>query len=477
MWINNVNLCDFCFTPLDSANKCPKCGLSVGSYHVDADLLPPGTNLIGKYIIGRTLGRGGFGATYLSYSSDKRHPVAIKEYFPNQIACRAKGETKVSIVSNDKHSIFQRGAKRFFEEAKSMSKFRGSDSIVDVYEFFYCNDTAYYSMEYLEGIDLKGYIEKRGGKISEPEAVKIMKAVGDALMVIHSTGMLHRDISPDNIFVCKNGKVKLIDFGSAKQVVGEQSQSLSVILKQGFAPYEQYQKGGNQGMWTDIYALGATMYYAVTGVIPDDAMSRIQNPTIEINPNLGISEKFVNIIDKCMKMNISERFQSAHELVVKLNEIAEPDVQLGQFEQSVYVNRNIKNLEGGSPMNWENNDQNNGNPQQWQGQPQEGTYQNNSQYQQPYQPQYPPQYPQSYQPPYQQPYTPPYQPSAKKDKSDIVKKIIIIVGIAFIVAMLVTVFIELMKPAAAAELTQCAKSAAEALHDPSAWINGSISCI
>lgn len=426
MRINNLNLCDFCFTPLNSANECPKCGLSADSYHMDADLLPPGTNLNGKYIIGRTLGRGGFGATYLSYSIDKRRPVAIKEYFPNQIACRAKGETNVSIVSNDKYGIFQRGAKRFFEEAKAMSKFHGSDSIVGVYEFFYCNNTAYYAMEYLEGIDLKGYVKKRGGRISEPEAIKIMKAVSDALVLIHSTGMLHRDISPDNIFICKDGTVKLIDFGSAKQVVGEQSQSLSVILKQGFTPYEQYQKGGNQGMWTDIYSLGATIYYAVTGEIPDDAVSRFQNPIITRSPELGISQKFVDIIDKCMRVKINERYQSAHELVVKLNEIIDPDVQLGQFEQSVYINRNMKILNGGAPMNWGDQNETNNNPQQWQGDQFETMAQpGNTQYQPPYQPPYPP---------------------VKKDRSDLIKKIIIIGGTIFIVGMLVTVFVELMKP-------------------------------
>lgn len=437
MEINNQILCDFCFTPLDSNKKCPKCGLSEDSYHSDADLLPPKTNLIGKYIIGRTLGRGGFGATYLAYSSDKRCPVAIKEYFPNQIACRAKGETDVSIVSNDKYDIFQRGAKRFFDEAKLMSRFNGSDNIVNVYEFFNYNSTAYYSMEYLEGIDLKGYIEKRGGRISEAEAVKIMKAVGEALIMIHSTGMLHRDISPDNIFVCKDGKVKLIDFGSAKQVVGEQSQSLSVILKQGFAPHEQYQKDGKQGMWTDIYSLGATMYYAVTGIVPDDAMSRIQDPKLLFNSNKDISPIFAEIITKCMEIDIKKRYQSAVELVSKLNELDVPDVRLYKFEQPVY--RNKHKWTGGDNMNWDNNDnngQNSGNQQM------DGQYQTP---QQPYQPYQPPQMP-------PQTYMYSQQMQSKKDRSDLIKKIIVIVGVMFIIAMLVTVFIELMKPVAASEM-------------------------
>ncbi len=403
MWINNRNLCNYCFSPLDAGNRCRNCGLSTGEYRADADLLVPGTNLIGKYIIGKTLGRGGFGATYLAYSLNRQCPVAIKEYFPNQIACRARGEAKVSIVSGDKRDIFQHGAKRFYEEAKTVAKFNNSRNVVDVYEFFYANDTVYYSMEYLEGVDLKGYIEMKGGRVSEAAAIKIMKEIGEALIVIHSTGTLHRDISPDNIFICKNGEVKLIDFGSAKQVVGEQSKSLSVILKQGFAPYEQYQKGGNQGMWTDIYALGATMYYTLTGKIPDDAMSRAQNPEIKIDPKYGISPAFVNIIDKCMRMKINERFQSAHELLGKLYAMDSLDVTLWDDPPTPPI---------------------------------------------PPTPPVPPTPPWGYPPSNDPPPLPPMP--QKKDRSGLIKGLIIGGGILFIVAMLVTVFIELVRQANAA---------------------------
>ncbi|MCC8098131.1 MAG: serine/threonine protein kinase [Eubacterium sp.] len=241
-------------------------------------------------------------------------------------------------MSGDKREVFSKGAKRFYEEAKTMSKFNHNENVVSVYEFFYTNDTAYYSMEYLEGIDLKGYTARKGGKIPQEEALSIMKGVVNALMIVHSTGTLHRDISPDNIYICTDGRVKLIDFGAAKQVVGEQSQSLSVILKQGFAPVEQYQKGGRQGFWTDIYALGASIYYALTGRIPDDAMSRLEQPNIEFDPSLNISPAFKAVINKCLKVKISDRYQSAIELAGALDSLDVKEAPIGgnEFVETIY---------------------------------------------------------------------------------------------------------------------------------------------
>ena len=142
-----MSLCDFCFEPVVPGTVCAKCGLTHESYHAEAGLLMPGANLLGKYIIGRVLGRGGFGATYLAYSSERNKPVAIKEYFPTGIANRAKGEESVSIVSDDKKKVFDKGAKRFFEEAKTIARFNTNKHVVSVYEFFYANNTVYYSME------------------------------------------------------------------------------------------------------------------------------------------------------------------------------------------------------------------------------------------------------------------------------------------------------------------------------------------
>jgi len=166
-------------------------------------------------------------------------------------------------------------------------------------------------MEYLEGIDLKSYIRKNGGSLDASEAVSITSKVVDALSVVHAEGVLHRDIAPDNIFICKNGDVKLIDFGAARFVLGEASKSLSVILKQGFAPPEQYHRKGNQGPWTDIYALGATLYFALTGKIIDDVMSRMEDDTLDM---AGIPKELQPIIVKMLAVKYVERYQNTAEL-------------------------------------------------------------------------------------------------------------------------------------------------------------------
>lgn len=338
MQFKGVNLCDFCFEPLGPSGVCTKCGLTHENYRAEAGLLLPGTNLLGKYIIGRVLGRGGFGATYLAYSSERNKVVAIKEYYPTGIANRAKGEEKISIVSDDKRKVFEKGANRFFEEAKTMSRFNTNKNVVSVYEFFYANDTVYYSMEYLDGIDLKGYIGKKGGKLSEAEAVTIMRGICEALVAVHSTQTLHRDISPDNIFICTNGDVKLIDFGAAKQVIGDAQQVYSVVVKQGFAPAEQYKSNGKQGVWTDIYAVGASIYYAVTGKIPTDAMNRVENPEITFDLSLNLSDKFKEVIKKCLQSRIEDRYQSAIELLGALSEIDVKAIKIGgsEYVQTIY---------------------------------------------------------------------------------------------------------------------------------------------
>ncbi len=460
MQFKGMNLCDFCFEPIGPGNVCTKCGLSHEKYQAEAGLLMPGTNLLGKYIIGRVLGRGGFGATYLAYSSERDKVVAIKEYYPTGIANRAKGEEKISIVSDDKRKVFEKGANRFFEEAKTMSRFNTNKNVVSVYEFFYANDTVYYSMEYLEGIDLKGYIAKKGGKLSEAEAVTIMRGICDALVAVHSTQMLHRDISPDNIFVCTNGDVKLIDFGAAKQVIGDAQQVYSVVVKQGFAPAEQYKSNGKQGVWTDIYAVGASIYYAVTGKIPTDAMNRVENPEITFDSSLNLSPQFMNIIKKCLQSKIEDRYQSAIELLGALGELNVQEVVIGGADYVQTIYNGVSSGLQGAAVNFGGN--NGGMPQsQIQAQPQTGynPYVNNSHYpnsqippqNMTYYPQsgYPQsQYPQSQYPQSQYPQSQ-YQVekyAESKEKSGMLKGLIIGVAALIIVALLIILIVNLVGP-------------------------------
>lgn len=189
---------------------------------------------------------------------------------------------------------------------------------MSVYEFFYENGTVYFAMEYLDGIDLKHYLQMSGGRLSQEKVVFIANVISDALLIAHSMNVLHRDISPDNIFVLKDGTVKLIDFGAARQVIAEQSKSLSVILKQGFAPLEQYQRRGKQGPWTDIYAFGATLYYLLTGKLPDEVTERIDFPDIGKAQDYGVSPDLWEIVRKCMEVKIADRYQSIFEIKEKL---------------------------------------------------------------------------------------------------------------------------------------------------------------
>lgn len=314
MILKGENLCDFCFTPINPGEICPKCGLTHETYRPEAGLLLPGTILVGKYIIGRVLGRGGFGATYLAYSAELSRPVAIKEYYPTGIANRGKGEEKICIVSADKVEVFSKGAKRFYEEAQTMARFTRSRNVITVYEFFHANDTVYYSMEYLEGISLKGYMDKKRSPLNQKEAIKVMRSLAEALADIHEAKTLHRDVSPDNIFICSNGDIKLIDFGAAKQVIGDERMVYSVVLKQGYAPAEQYKETGNQGPWTDIYALGASIYYALSGQTPRDAISRVDDPELPFE-DMNIAPEFAQIIRTCLHNEIEMRYQNAYQVL------------------------------------------------------------------------------------------------------------------------------------------------------------------
>ena len=313
MNIKGRKICDNCFTDIKN-EPCNVCGYKKTQYRQEVGVLSVGTVLKKRYHIGAVLGRGGFGITYKAYDNIQDRIVAIKEYYPNGIAHRDTGTTQISVADSSQTETFNAGAEKFFEEAKTVSRFNGNPNIVGVYEFFYENSTVYYVMEYLEGCDLKTYIKNNGGKITQGQIMTLLNTITDALVITHSLNVMHRDISPDNIYIQKNGDVKLIDFGAARQVLAEQSKSLSVILKQGFAPLEQYQRKGKQGPWTDIYALGATCVYSLTGKIPDDATERIEEPSIGKAVDYGVDEKLWAILEKCLAVRTADRYQTVLEL-------------------------------------------------------------------------------------------------------------------------------------------------------------------
>ena len=289
---------------------CVYCGHKPGEGDREHYYLPEGTVLQDRYIVGSVLGHGGFGITYIGYDQKFGLRVAIKEYLPAEISTRALGETMVTTFSGDKHDAYVYGLGRFIEEARTMAQFNSHPCIVSVSDYFEANNTAYIVMEYLDGITLNEYLSRCGGKISEQETLSIIHPIIDALKEVHRSGIIHRDISPDNIFILKNSQVKLLDFGAARHAMGEKSKSLSVVLKPGFAPPEQYYSKGKQGPWTDVYALGATMFRMLTGSNPTESMERMdRHAPQEMSGLEGISRNAASVILKALRLKAHERYQ------------------------------------------------------------------------------------------------------------------------------------------------------------------------
>lgn len=281
-------LCLGCMSDKGEAAICPFCGWPEGTVTGSGQQLEPGTILRGKYLLGRMLGQGGFGITYLAWDLDLNLKLAIKEYLPRDFATRAPGSTEVTSYTNaDSQAFFDEGRERFLEEARTLASFEDHPNIVSIRDFFRENATAYFVMNYVEGQTFKEYIQSKGGRLEYEEALQIMMPVFDALQVVHKTGILHRDISPDNIFITGKGLVKILDFGAARHAMGEHSKSLSVILKPGYAPEEQYRSKGSQGPWTDEYAAAATLYRAITGAVPPEALDRMAQDTMQSPTQLG----------------------------------------------------------------------------------------------------------------------------------------------------------------------------------------------
>jgi len=235
-----ANPCPGCMENKDTSKICTHCGYDQTSGPASSHHLALGTILHDKYLIGKVLGQGGFGITYLAWDVILELKVAVKEFFPMGLVARSAGSTHVEAYAVDRDEQFSFGI------AKTLARFSEHPNIVTVRDFFKANNTAYMVMNYIEGVTLEGYLKKVGGKIAFPGMLEIMMPVMDALQEVHRVGVMHRDISPDNIFIRNDGRVILIDFGAARQELREKSKSLSVILKAGYAPPEQYQSRGRK---------------------------------------------------------------------------------------------------------------------------------------------------------------------------------------------------------------------------------------
>ena len=314
--------CYSCFKEYeDSFSVCPFCGQVENDKPKEPVHLAPGTILAGRYLLGQAVGSGGFGIVYRAYDLKLETVVAVKEFFVSRLVTRAEG-LKNLIISKKSQTEYEYRKERFLAEARNMAKFGAHRSIPNVFEFFEENNTAYIVMELLHGVALNDYLAQNGGKIDIDFALLIANEVGNALKSLHEQNIIHRDVAPDNIFICsgKDIRIKLMDLGAAK-LADSTDDVIDIILKPGYSPPEQYDNSKSIGPWTDIYALGATLYAILTGVKPDESTNRkIKDEVVSPNQlNPLISENLSNGIMKAMALEKHMRFKNVTEFLEAIN--------------------------------------------------------------------------------------------------------------------------------------------------------------
>ena len=331
----HTGICPYCgFDPLKSEN--PK-------------FLRVGTRLAKRYTVGKMLGEGGFGITYTGYDNKEKRPVAIKEYFPANIVSRDTNSgrsQKISCFDGKDGKYFQEGIERFKKEAKTLEKAAFCNHVVQIYDYFEENETGYIVMEYVPGITVWQQVEKQG--VFQPgEMLALLEPLMRDLQKLHEKGFLHRDISPDNMILRPDGVVKLIDFGAARkaEVDAQGSQkSMTVVVRQQYAPREQFSRNGRQGPWTDIYSLSATMYYMLTGKVPVSALEReSETASRKMQENLNrISPALAEVLEKGMAFQPEDRYSDFTVFLHALKEAVPMEKERTRIEKTVYFNREKK---------------------------------------------------------------------------------------------------------------------------------------
>ena len=304
-----AELCPGCLTAKGTASICPHCGYDESLKR--GPLVLPHRALLhqGQYLIGKVLGKpGGFGITYLALDTRLETRVAIKEYLPRDLAGRDGGHATISAHSAEDGEFFRYGLTQFLQEARTLAKFDHAN-IVRVRNFFEENGTGYLVMDYYDGITLADYLAQQPqGKLPEKTAVGILMPILDGLREVHAKNFLHRDIKPQNIYLTTGNRPILLDFGAARQAMGERSRSISVVLSEGYAPYEQYHRRGEQGPWTDIYACAAVLYHAVAGEAPPPATERVHKDELDIAA-LGVSASLAEALRLGLAVDHNKRPQ------------------------------------------------------------------------------------------------------------------------------------------------------------------------
>lgn len=322
MELDGQERCMGCMKPLNWDGRC-RCGFDRKSYPSDSHYLPLGSFLEnGSYMVGRVLGEGGFGITYIGLYSKLLSRVAIKEYYPAGFAGRdiSNGTHNVCAYASSEEEVYKKGLDAFLNEARILAQFGGMEGIVKVHRFFEENKTAYIVMDYVEGVSIKNYVQKYG-RIKPELVLKMMEQPIRALKAVHEENLVHRDVSADNLMIGQNGKITLIDFGAARSSNIMDERTRTAICKQGFSALEQYSREGKQGPWTDVYGICATMYYMLTGIVPKNSTERITDdevvPLSQMDDILLARDKKEAVMTG-MAVKSSERFQNMEALHLAL---------------------------------------------------------------------------------------------------------------------------------------------------------------
>ena len=313
-----MKLCNGCMNLIDERVKiCPICN---HKQKLDADFwkfrnLKEGTVLQGRYTIGKRLGFGGFGITYYAWDQKLQIPVAIKEYFPVGYAVRKADTEDVTVFSFEMAEEYENGLNLFLIEAQNLAKLHQMEGVVHIFDCLIENNTGYIVMEYLQGQNLEEYIRKKG-ILKYEEAIPMVLRLLTILDALHKQNLIHRDISPDNIFLLEDGRIKLIDFGSARFFLFSMAGSYSApILKPNYAPVELYLREEDQGPWSDVYGVGAVFYYMITGKRPIDAFKRLPEERLPLPSKEGadISQAAEAVLMKSLAVKKEDRYLSAEE--------------------------------------------------------------------------------------------------------------------------------------------------------------------
>ena len=302
-----------------AAYPCPRCGYSP-MYNTATYALQPGMVLKGKYMVGKVLGQGGFGITYIGMDLQLQRKVAIKEYYPAGLVGRKSGTTQVVwYASEAAREAMRSGQELVLKEARKMSKVSNIPSVVQVHNVFQENGTAYICMDFIEGQTLLHRL-KQTGPLPWEQAKELFLPIIQAMGQVHQTGLIHRDLSPDNLMIQPDGRVKILDLGAAKDLNLNTGKSSMQVAKNGFSPLEQYLQSGSSGSWTDVYSMAATIYYTLTGIIPPSALDRMDNDAISWDlPQLqGLPVCVLAALKHALAVRPKDRIQTMEDFLKEL---------------------------------------------------------------------------------------------------------------------------------------------------------------